>query len=72
VSPLHFSVSLISLHKHSSFERNEPTSLAAICELNATLICESPAQLAKVTTQNAHQVFPELGPKEDEEEGENS
>jgi hypothetical protein len=30
-SPLYFQSP--SLHKHSSFERNEPTSLAAICEL---------------------------------------
>jgi Tat protein secretion system quality control protein TatD with DNase activity len=53
-SPIYFPVLLISLHKHSSFEQNEPNSLAAICELIAAFMDESPAELAKVTTQNAH------------------
>jgi Tat protein secretion system quality control protein TatD with DNase activity len=70
--PLYFPVLLISLLKHSSFERNEPTTLTAICELIATFMGESPEELAKMATQNTHRVFPGLGPNENAEEGDNS
>ncbi|CAB3398889.1 unnamed protein product [Caenorhabditis bovis] len=45
------------LHKFSSFNRNEPASLAAVCELIAGFSGKSPEEVAKITTQNAKRIY---------------
>uniref|UniRef100_A0A914I7B3 Deoxyribonuclease TATDN1 n=1 Tax=Globodera rostochiensis TaxID=31243 RepID=A0A914I7B3_GLORO len=47
----------LELHQHSNFKRNEPSSLAAICELIAAYMDYAPAELANATTENARRVF---------------
>lgn len=47
----------LSLHKYSSFERNEPSSLAATCELIAAFMDMPADELARITTENADRVF---------------
>ncbi|KAL3105673.1 hypothetical protein niasHT_021556 [Heterodera trifolii] len=47
----------LALHKHSNFKRNEPSSLAAICELVAAFMDCPAYELANATTENAQRVF---------------
>uniref|UniRef100_F1L895 Deoxyribonuclease TATDN1 n=2 Tax=Ascaris suum TaxID=6253 RepID=F1L895_ASCSU len=46
-----------TMHKFSSFNRNEPCALAAICELIAAYMGESALRVAAVTTANAKSVY---------------
>ncbi|MFH4979011.1 hypothetical protein AB6A40_005720 [Gnathostoma spinigerum] len=46
-----------SLHKFSSFKRNEPSSLASVCELIAAYMDEDPVKVAEATTANAELVY---------------
>uniref|UniRef100_A0A7E4WBL7 Deoxyribonuclease TATDN1 n=1 Tax=Panagrellus redivivus TaxID=6233 RepID=A0A7E4WBL7_PANRE len=47
----------LALHKHSSFNRNEPCSLAAICELVAGFMGVSATEVATQTTANAKLIY---------------
>jgi TatD DNase family protein len=47
----------LELHKHSSFNRNEPCSLAAICELIAGYMGIDPKLVAEKTTANAKEIY---------------
>uniref|UniRef100_A0AC35G7T7 Uncharacterized protein n=1 Tax=Panagrolaimus sp. PS1159 TaxID=55785 RepID=A0AC35G7T7_9BILA len=47
----------LELHKHSSFNRNEPCSLAAICELIAGYMNVEPKLVAEKTTANAKLIY---------------
>uniref|UniRef100_A0A914Z688 Deoxyribonuclease TATDN1 n=1 Tax=Panagrolaimus superbus TaxID=310955 RepID=A0A914Z688_9BILA len=47
----------LELHKHSSFNRNEPCSLAAICELIAGYMNVDPKLVAEKTTANAKLIY---------------
>lgn len=47
----------IELHKHASFDRNEPCSLAATCELIAGYMNIDSIEVARQTTQNAKDVY---------------
>lgn len=47
----------LELHKNSSFNRNEPCSLAAICELIAGYMGVDPKVIAQQTTTNAKSVY---------------
>uniref|UniRef100_A0AC34FR03 Uncharacterized protein n=1 Tax=Panagrolaimus sp. ES5 TaxID=591445 RepID=A0AC34FR03_9BILA len=47
----------LELHKHSSFNRNEPCSLAAICELIAGYMNVDPKLVAETTTANAKLIY---------------
>ncbi|KAL3105674.1 hypothetical protein niasHT_021557 [Heterodera trifolii] len=51
------STEALALHKHSNFKRNEPSSLAAICELVAAFMDCPAYELANATTENAQRVF---------------
>lgn len=44
-------------HKFTSFNRNEPCSLAAICELIAAYMDEDPMKVASITTANAKYIY---------------
>lgn len=46
-----------SLHKFTSFSRNEPCGLAAVCELIAAYMGEDPVKVARVTTENAKRIY---------------
>ncbi|CAG9531479.1 unnamed protein product [Cercopithifilaria johnstoni] len=46
-----------SFHKFTSFNRNEPCALAAICELIAAYMNEDPMKVANITTANAKQIY---------------
>lgn len=46
-----------SLHKFASFNRNEPCSLPAICELIAAYMNVSPLKVARATTENAKKIY---------------
>lgn len=43
--------------KHCSFDRNEPCSLAATCELIAAFMNVPPADVAAKTTENAMRIY---------------
>ncbi|KAI6213940.1 Hydrolase, TatD family [Aphelenchoides besseyi] len=45
------------LHSHSSFQRNEPSGLAASCELIAAFAGVKAEELARITTENAKRVY---------------
>ncbi|CAJ0562570.1 unnamed protein product, partial [Mesorhabditis spiculigera] len=47
----------LQLHKFSSFDRNEPSTLAAICELIAGFMDVDPVEVARVTTENAKRIY---------------
>ncbi|CAJ0961922.1 unnamed protein product, partial [Mesorhabditis belari] len=49
--------SALDLHKFSSFNRNEPSSLPAICELIAAFMDKNPVEVAKITTENAKRIY---------------
>ncbi|OZC12142.1 hydrolase, TatD family [Onchocerca flexuosa] len=44
-------------HKFTSFDRNEPCALAAICELVAAYMDEDPIKVADITTENAKRIY---------------
>ncbi|VDN91728.1 unnamed protein product [Brugia pahangi] len=44
-------------HKFASFNRNEPCTLAAICELIAAYMNEDPIKVANITTANAKHIY---------------
>uniref|UniRef100_A0A8R1J0Y7 Uncharacterized protein n=1 Tax=Caenorhabditis japonica TaxID=281687 RepID=A0A8R1J0Y7_CAEJA len=44
-------------HKFSSFNRNEPCSLPVICEMIAAFADKDPAEVARITTENAKRVY---------------
>ncbi|VDN03385.1 unnamed protein product [Thelazia callipaeda] len=46
-----------SMHKFTSFNRNEPCALPAICELVAAYMEENPMKVADVTTKNAKHIY---------------
>ncbi|ULT89987.1 hypothetical protein L3Y34_008404 [Caenorhabditis briggsae] len=46
-----------ALHKFSSFNRNEPCSLAAVCELIAAFSGRDPKEVARITTENAKRIY---------------
>ncbi|VDN23114.1 unnamed protein product [Gongylonema pulchrum] len=46
-----------NLHKFTSFNRNEPCGLAAVCELIAAYMDENPIKVAEVTTTNAKHIY---------------
>lgn len=46
-----------SFHKFTSFNRNEPCALAAICELIAAYMNEDPMKVADITTANAKHIY---------------
>ncbi|CAL2045302.1 unnamed protein product [Caenorhabditis brenneri] len=46
-----------ALHKFSSFNRNEPCSLAAVCELVAAFSGRDPKDVARITTENAKRIY---------------
>ncbi|VBB30771.1 unnamed protein product [Acanthocheilonema viteae] len=46
-----------SFHKFTSFNRNEPCALAAICELIAAYMNEDPMKVANITTANAKHIY---------------
>ncbi|KAH7730767.1 CBN-CRN-2 protein [Aphelenchoides avenae] len=52
-----FSQEALTLHKFASFNRNEPCSLPAICELIAAYMGETPENVAKATTENAKRIY---------------
>ncbi|KAL3075707.1 hypothetical protein niasHS_012537 [Heterodera schachtii] len=54
---LHYPSFALALHKHSDFKHNEPSSLAAICELVAAFMDCPAHELANATTANAQRVF---------------
>uniref|UniRef100_A0A0N4WH10 Deoxyribonuclease TATDN1 n=1 Tax=Haemonchus placei TaxID=6290 RepID=A0A0N4WH10_HAEPC len=45
------------LHKFTSFNRNEPCALAAVCEMIAAFMGRDPKEVAEVTTANAKRVY---------------
>lgn len=45
------------LHQFSSFNRNEPSALAAICDLVAAYLDEDPIKVAQITSENARNIF---------------
>lgn len=45
------------IHRYSSFQRNEPSSLLATCELIAAYMTVSPKLVARITTENALKLF---------------
>ncbi|CAI5451047.1 unnamed protein product [Caenorhabditis angaria] len=45
------------IHKFSSFNRNEPCSLAAVCELIAGFSGRDPKDVARITTENAKRIY---------------
>lgn len=45
------------LHKFASFNRNEPCTLAAVCEMVAAFMGINPGEVAKATTSNAKRVY---------------
>ncbi|CAJ0566373.1 unnamed protein product, partial [Mesorhabditis spiculigera] len=47
----------LQLHNFSSFDRNEPSTLAAICELIAGFMDVDPVEVARVTTENAKRIY---------------
>lgn len=46
-----------ALHKYTSFNRNEPCALAAICELIAAYMNEDPRKVADITSKNARHIY---------------
>ncbi|KAM3717994.1 3'-5' ssDNA/RNA exonuclease TatD [Dirofilaria immitis] len=46
-----------NFHKFTSFNRNEPCALAAICELVAAYMDEDPIKVADITTTNAKHIY---------------
>ncbi|KAJ1370914.1 hypothetical protein KIN20_032739 [Parelaphostrongylus tenuis] len=52
-----FSFSAKELHKFASFNRNEPCTLAAICEMIAAFMGIDPREVAEATTSNAKRVY---------------
>ncbi|MCP9259723.1 Tat-linked quality control protein TatD [Dirofilaria immitis] len=46
-----------NFHKFTSFNRNEPCALAAICELVAAYMDEDPIKVANITTTNAKHIY---------------
>ncbi|KAI1719833.1 orotidine 5'-phosphate decarboxylase / HUMPS family domain-containing protein [Ditylenchus destructor] len=52
-----FTKETVELHKHASFNRNEPCALAAICELIAAFMDEPAVDVARITTSNAKSVY---------------
>ncbi|CAI2355469.1 unnamed protein product [Caenorhabditis sp. 36 PRJEB53466] len=54
---IEFSPVTEALHKFSSFNRNEPSSLAAVCELVAAFSGRDAKDIARITTNNAKKVY---------------
>lgn len=52
-----FSSHATEFHKFSTFQRNEPSSLPAICELIAFFSDENPQTVAEKTTKNALEIY---------------
>ncbi|CAI4220732.1 unnamed protein product [Auanema sp. JU1783] len=59
--PLHVSETITenakAIHMFSSFKRNEPSSLAVICEMIASFMGKHPEQVARVTSESAKKIF---------------
>ncbi|GMT10033.1 hypothetical protein PFISCL1PPCAC_1330, partial [Pristionchus fissidentatus] len=46
-----------TMHKHASFNRNEPCALPAICEMIAAFSGRKPEEVASITTENAKRIY---------------